>query len=482
MPGEGLRPDGIEEDETPNEYPSGATMNVSMWDMIEREVPELGNERRLQGSSSSASPGKEKRSAGDRKRDRKWREYLEALAAEAAQGAKGGTPAPSPQRASGGHHPGHTTLGDFLEVAKQAKAKPRPLHLRKSRPSSDVESAHRGRMPADQASSSSSVAPDQRDVARACERACGVPCNLLVLALSSATFRRAASMASFLATSAWALAVASAWALSSASFFALSWASASSSAFTSASLQTMACWARRVSWAAAATSPLTRAVAASWAAAAVRPAAMAATVEAWKAMPLPLSVASSWAMPTAPSTAAFCCVARCRATEAELAALETEKARLQRAVEAEAACAWEEAERRAAAATAAALEEAEAKLRRETPPGGSRVVTLRRLFEEDASSKMTLDLEEVDTGSSGDSGPTAYRRRKGKGKTPDRSRRPAGGHPHDSDPFFTASDGDERGRRHRRGVAGGGGGDVPLEPEGEGEDLPPPYRSSESSA
>ena len=43
-----------------------------------------------------------------------------------------------------------------------------------------MESAHRGRMPVDQASSSSSVAPDQRDVARACERACGVPCNLRV--------------------------------------------------------------------------------------------------------------------------------------------------------------------------------------------------------------------------------------------------------------------------------------------------------------
>ena len=179
-PGEGLCPDRIEEDEKPNEYPSGATINVSMWDMTEKEFPELGNERTLQGSSSSASPGKEKRSAGDRRRDRKWREYQESLAAEAAQGAKGGTPAPSPQRASGGHHPGHTTLGDFLEVAKQAKAKPRQLHLRKSGPSSDVESAHRRRMPADQASSSSSVASDERDMARACERACGVPCNLWV--------------------------------------------------------------------------------------------------------------------------------------------------------------------------------------------------------------------------------------------------------------------------------------------------------------
>ena len=108
--------------------------------------------------------------------------------------------------------------------------------------------------------------------------------------------------------------------------------------------------------------------------------------------------------------------------------------------------------------------------------------TLRRLFEGDASSKMALDPEEVDTGSSGSSGPIAHRRRKGKGKTPVRSRRPAGGHPHDSDPFFTASDGDERGRRHRRGGAGGGGGDLPMEPEGESEDLSPPYRSSETSA
>ena len=177
-PGEGLRPYRIEEDEKPNEYPSGASINVSMWDMIEKEFPELGNERRLQGSS--ASPGKEKRSAGDRRRDRKWREYQESLVAEAAQGARCGTPAHSPQRANGGHQPGHTTLGDFPEGAKQTKAKLSTLLLRKSGPSSDVESAHRGRMPADQASSSGSVAPHQRDVARACERTCGVPCNLRV--------------------------------------------------------------------------------------------------------------------------------------------------------------------------------------------------------------------------------------------------------------------------------------------------------------
>ena len=51
------------------------------------------------------------------------------------------------------------------------------------------------------------------------------------------------------------------------------------------------------------------------------------------------------------------------------------------------------------------MEEAEAKLRRETPPGASRVETLRKLFEGDASSRMALD--EADTGSSGSGGTTA---------------------------------------------------------------------------
>ena len=113
-PGEGLRPDGIEEDENPNEYPLGTTINISMWDMIEKKFPQQENERTLQGSSSSASPGKEKQFAGDKKRHKKWQEYQKSLPAEAAQAAKGGTTAPSPQRASCGHHPGHTTLGDFL--------------------------------------------------------------------------------------------------------------------------------------------------------------------------------------------------------------------------------------------------------------------------------------------------------------------------------------------------------------------------------
>ena len=46
-PGKELRPDGIEEDEKPNEYPSGASINVSMWDMIEKKFPEPGSERKV---------------------------------------------------------------------------------------------------------------------------------------------------------------------------------------------------------------------------------------------------------------------------------------------------------------------------------------------------------------------------------------------------------------------------------------------------
>ena len=465
-PGEGLRPDGIEEDEKPNVYPSGASINVSMWDMIEKNFPEPGSELRLQGSSS-ASPGKEKRSAGERKRDQRWREYQESLAAEAAQGAKGGTPAPSPQRANGGHHPGHATLGDFIQVARQTKAKPRPLPLRPQQapagPSSDVESAHRGRMPADQASFSSSVAPD-RDVARACEQACGVPCNLRVA-------RQRAKQHSAAVEGAVGIAQGE----------AAEWAHG-----MAIHVQTVAAIAAGLTAVAAhgtATAQVNGELAAADEEARLTQEAIACREAEVRA--LEEALAQERAEKEAEERAHAEATAKAQAdaakkdaieaarrkvaeekakTEAELAALEAQKARLQQAREAEAARAQEEAEVRAAAATAAAMEEAEAKLRRETPPGGSRVETLRKLFEGDASSKMTLD--EADTGSSGSSGPTAHRRGKGKGKTPERPRRPAGGHPHDSDAFFTASDGDERGRRHGQVVAwtGGGGGDVPMEP------------------
>ena len=82
----------------------------------------------------------------------------------------------APTRANSGHHPGAATVGDFMAVARRSKAKPRLMPLRRSGPRNDMESAHRGGPSA----SSSSTAPQPGEVARACERICGVPCNLRV--------------------------------------------------------------------------------------------------------------------------------------------------------------------------------------------------------------------------------------------------------------------------------------------------------------
>ena len=114
-PGKGLRPDGIDEDENPKEYLSGATINVSIWDMIEKKFREPGDERTLQGSHSSASSGKEKRSAGDKKRDKKWLEYHAGIPGRRSRPSRGERDQgrnPSPQPPTGQwrspprpHHP-----------------------------------------------------------------------------------------------------------------------------------------------------------------------------------------------------------------------------------------------------------------------------------------------------------------------------------------------------------------------------------------
>ena len=60
-------------------------------------------------------------------------------------------------------------MGNVIAVAKKTRAKTRLLPLRKSGPSSDMESAHRG-----------APSHPRSEVARACERACIAPCNLRV--------------------------------------------------------------------------------------------------------------------------------------------------------------------------------------------------------------------------------------------------------------------------------------------------------------
>ena len=176
-------------------------------------------------------------------------------------------------------------------------------------------------------------------------------------------------------------------------------------------------------------------------------------------------------------------------TDAKIRALEAVEPRLQQQREQEAARAHEEVQRRAAEAAIAAMEDAGRKIQRETPPGRSRVDTLRRFLDGDPASRTKINLDAEDSRSSEGSGPATRPRRKGKGKTPERPQRPAKRHPQNSDPFVTCSDGDRRDRGHRQeptgckvgvpGAVGGGGNDTP--PSSGKEGPPPPYRSGEST-
>ena len=130
-------------------------------------------------------------------------------------------------------------------------------------------------------------------------------------------------------------------------------------------------------------------------------------------------------------------------TKAEIRALEAEKAQLQRVCQEETACAREEAERRAAEATAVAMEKAGKQMKRKTPSGGFCVDTLRRLFEVNSASRMKMYLDAKDSRSSASSDRAPHYRRKGKAKTLERARRPAEGHPDDSNPLVISSGMDE---------------------------------------
>ena len=122
-----------------------------------------------------------------------WLHWLRRCSPRRRGGPEGTTPewpliCPSPSPGKGGPRPRATTLGDFMEVDRRSKVKPaRPLHLKRSGPSSHPELSHRGMpaRPGPSASSSSSVAPPfaflpRGKVARTCERVCCVPCNLQV--------------------------------------------------------------------------------------------------------------------------------------------------------------------------------------------------------------------------------------------------------------------------------------------------------------
>ena len=371
-PGEGLRPNGIEEDENPNEYPSRATINVSMWDMIEKKFPE-----------PHAAGQQQQRVSSEGEAVRRGQEAGQEMAGVPGIPGRRSRPSrqgrnPSPQPPTGQwrspprpHHPWQ------LPRSRQAGQGQAPSAASEEvRPQQRRGVGPRGRMPADQASSSSSVAPDQRDVARTCKRACGVPCNLRV-ARQRATQQNAAVEG--------AVGIpqgeATDWGRGMA--FHASTVAAIAAGLTAAAAQEAATARVRGEVAAAAQEARLAQEAIVLKEAEVKALEEALAQERAKKEAEERAHAEATAKAQADAArkdaieAARRKVAEERAkTEADLAALEAEKARLQRAREAEAARAREEAERRAAAATAAAVEEAEAKLQRETPPGGSRVQTL----------------------------------------------------------------------------------------------------------
>ena len=103
-----------------------------------------------------------------------WRPELRPVPATLAAASPTSTAEPqppAPNRPVAGTTPATPPLATSLKSPSKTKAKPRQLHLRKSGPSSDVESAHWGRRPTEEASCSSSVAHDQRNVTCACQRA-----------------------------------------------------------------------------------------------------------------------------------------------------------------------------------------------------------------------------------------------------------------------------------------------------------------------
>ena len=80
-----------------------------------------------------------------------------------------------PKRDNRGGHPAAAPLANFIAAAQGSGVRPGYLPLRRSGPNSNVEPAHSGTP-----TPRRSAAPPRSKVARACERVCGVPCDLQV--------------------------------------------------------------------------------------------------------------------------------------------------------------------------------------------------------------------------------------------------------------------------------------------------------------
>ena len=263
-----------------------------------------------------------------------------------------------------------------MAFAKRSKANlARPLHLKRSGPSSDVESAHWGAPPSPGPSASSSnivalpPAAQGGEVARASKRVCGVPCNHRVARDRAAQKNTAVDGAVLITqdkTAHWDQGMA---------IHALAVPAISAALTAAAARETAAAHERHEVEAAARETAAAREARVAQVAVAKKEAVVKALEQALAQerarKEAKMKAQADAAKQEAIETARRKVAEENAKTQAELRGLEAEKAQLQQPREREAARAHKEAERRAEEATAAAMEEAERKIRRETIPGGS---------------------------------------------------------------------------------------------------------------
>ena len=174
--GEGLCLDGYEDEVDDNEYRPGERINVSVWDVIEKEVREPGQERKLR-----KSPGDKKRPSGDKKRDKKWKEFQEFQASQARALVPIGEPA-TPERPRSSSTPGEDAMADVHMGTPEAHPAPATSSSSDLAASSSSTAAASSSSPAREPTTRSARSnPDVEECgkrAEECERCTGRPCHL----------------------------------------------------------------------------------------------------------------------------------------------------------------------------------------------------------------------------------------------------------------------------------------------------------------
>ena len=165
-----------EDEVSDNKYRPGQRINVSMWDVIEKEFRDRGQERKLR-----KLPGDKKRSSGDKKGDRKWKEFQEFQAAQARALVPIGE-CTTPERPRSPYTPGKDAMGDVHMGTPEAHPAPATSSSSALAASSSSTAAASSSSPAREPTTRSARSipnvEECRKRAEECERCTGRPCHL----------------------------------------------------------------------------------------------------------------------------------------------------------------------------------------------------------------------------------------------------------------------------------------------------------------